>query len=43
MEATLVPVNRQMDKEDVGCVYMSVMEYYLAIKRMKCFHLQQCG
>ena len=35
----LVSINRRMDKEDV--VYIYIMKYYSAIKKMKFCHLQQ--
>ena len=40
MEATLIFINRLMDKEDT---YTYTMEYCSAIKRMKFCHLQHHG
>ena len=43
MGATQMSINREMDKEDVVCVYIYIytMEYHSAMKRMKICHLQQ--
>ena len=42
IEATQIPINRWMDKEDV--VYVLAIDYYSAIKKkMKFCHLQQHG
>ena len=41
MKETVMPINKGMDKENAVHIYIYIVEYYSAVKRMKYCHLQQ--